>query len=350
MLVKKDYLLHILNRLRTASAFSAKYNITNPIWASVAVDGVEKKLSLYGRGFHFALEVCLDIDNLPTFVVDFERLRNTLINSADDEIDFSTTGGMLIVKTEKATYKLRMLDFDYSKYKLSPPSEQIKVEGLMDELVFCSSAASTNLMDYTKYGVVITNKGFIYSTDDTAVATSEQSFQGLDTTFLIQLPLVSILLPLGEITSFSLAGEVCFLNLEDNLGVKSCIKTPVLPIEYNPTILQYTKSFTPDVSIEGITTNTIKRLMITTDYDYPTVDILEKNGEHFFRSRSPQKGETLIPITSITGSIDRTVQVSLPQLRKVLRFFDSLSIDLDNLVLFSRKEKRMFAFGLGGRR
>lgn len=346
MRIETSVLLHLLTKLKLASSYSSKYNIINPVWSSVIFDGKRKKAIIFGRGFQFAVETNLPVEDFPSFIVDFDRFRSVLQSVSDSSIDLEVGTNTVNISSSSETFKLKTLRFDYEKYLIEEPDDRLQVSNLSSLFDFVITASSSNPMDYLKYGIVITDKGFIYATDDVSLALGYYDFTTIGSSFLIQYPLFLVFQQLGEVSSLSVKGDTCFISLEMGIGISSLVKTPIIKIEYNPTIHQYVKSFSKDVVVSGITVNLLRKLSITLDDSFQVVDLYKKGNKHLLKSSSSLKGETNVVVEDVEGALDRNVQFGIQPLRKLARFFEKFYIDLDNLVVFAEEENRMFAFGL----
>ena len=348
MKIKTKELLYVLNKFRGVSEVVSSFDPNFPLWASIIFDSENQRLLYLGRRSSTEVEYPIE----KSFIVNYTRLKN-LLALCSDEVEIKVNKKTIVLKDNKDRHTLINLEIDYSSFLIREPEELTVITpppSLIKDIKFCTIAASTNRMDYMKYGVILTDENVMYAiTGTNAVAAVFFEEEITPTSILLQLPWCQNLKPLGDIISLAVedmgkANQILHLELADDLH-KFKVVVPVIKIAQNPTLVPYLQSLSADIKIEGITQNILKKLDITTDDAYKFIVAYSDKGDIYFESTSSVKGSVKVKVGE--GELDSSVSISLYYLKKMVGLYGYINIDLDNTVAFVKEDNYLYAFNLG---
>ncbi len=349
--VNQKAFINFLNNFRAIEKIAVMYSIDFPLWTSIIFDADENCVRYIGGKFFVKTDYDVRSISDTSFVVNYQRLRSVMASLPKEDIKVEVEDKYVVLKRGTSIHKLLKLNINFKEYLQDFPEDMIEVGPELTEAIkFCTVASSTNKMDATRHGVVITDQSFVYATDGVSgIASRSLDKTVTDTSFLIKLPWCKVIPSLGVIRSISL-GDKDRPHMFLSLAVKGEeqlyeITIPVLKVDVNPTVYTYLSSFESDLRIGAISKNLIKKMEITTDNAYSFVTVSYGNGVAIMESKSKTKGETQeLLVAKPALKEDVTITVSTEYLKKVAQFSDKVDVDLDNLVAFVKDDKSVYAF------
>lgn len=247
--VNQDAFINFLNKFRAIEKIATMYSTDFPLWTSIIFDADENCVRYIGWKFFVKTDYDVRSISDESFVVNYQRLRSVMASLPKEDIKIKVEDKYIVLQWATSVHKLLRLNIDFMEYKQDFPEEMVEVGPELTEAIkFCTIASSTNKMDATRYGVVITDNSFVYATDGVSgIASRSLDKTVTDTSFLIKLPWCKVIPSLGVIRSLSLGNKDSphmFLSLTvEGEGQLYEITIPVLKVDVNPTVYTYLSSF-----------------------------------------------------------------------------------------------------------
>lgn len=342
---------YVLSKFARVSKLAQSYASDAPIWTSIFFDKENQRILYAGWRFNVEVEYPVQED----FIVNFARFRAAIKSCKKPTI--RTTKHYVIVEEDNIKIKLKKLDLEYPNYIITEPEglEHKEVrEGLLNDIKFCSVAASQDYKEYTRYGVILGSDMICAMDGPSVVAVVFLKEPVLECSVLLHLPWCQILQDLGEIKTIAYndvgqQNAILFISTKDNFK----LVVPTLKVVPNPSIIPYLQSLEAHVTLTNINSKLLKKLEITSDSAYKFITAFSEihgiGGRIYLETSSKAKGRTTLDLCE--GDMgDTSVTLSLQRLKDLVGIDNYLHLDFDNMVAFisiKETEEYIFAFSLG---